>query len=71
MNPTLEALTNLMRSSTEMKLRIPMFLFRSDGDRGREVREALDILDSDDSLFVTKMDHIESESVMVVVEVMQ
>ena len=72
MNKTLEALTNLVRSSTGIKFSIPMVLFRdSECVRCREVLEALEILDNDEGLFVTKMENPKSECMMVVVEVMQ
>ena len=72
MNKTLEALTNLVRSSTSIKLNIPMLLFRdSECEKCREVLEALEILDNDEGLFVTKMENPKSDCMMVVVEVMQ
>lgn len=74
MNKTLEALTNLMRSSTGIKFAVPKLLFNENApecNRCREVMEALEILDNDDSLFITKTEHPESESVMVIVEVIQ
>lgn len=69
---TLEALNNLVRCSTGIKFDIPDILFKdTECTKCREVMEALEILDNDDSLFVTKIENKESESVMVVVEVIQ